>query len=245
MKTINVRSGSMHPSNMNMRPAVAMIELIFAIVIIGITLMSAPNILSVSIKSSNVAMQQEAIAAASSQISLILTRNWDNSDSNASTGYGILGVTSRADRNVSDYNMTRIYNTNAGFTMASTLANFGLDINDNGMKNDIDDFANENKSLQLYAGEIASLANNEGEYIDKDIFTTTTITYGDDTANYANISLTFNNPFSVSASTSSNIKLIRVQLQTARAEEELAKNISLYAFSCNIGTPNTGVISMP
>jgi len=60
-----------------LRPAIAMIELIFAIVIIGITLLSAPMIISQSVQSINTNLKQEAIAAAASQISLILTYPWD------------------------------------------------------------------------------------------------------------------------------------------------------------------------
>jgi len=229
-----------------LRPAVAMIELIFAMVVIGITLMSAPTIINVSTKSSNVAMQQEAIAAASSQISLVLTRNWDERDSNATTGYGILQVISRpGQRNMNDFNSSRVYNVNLGYTQASISANFTTD-GDSASPDDIDDFNAEVKTLQLYAGEVASLSNNEGEYIDKDgIYTTTTVGYGDDTAAYANASITLNNPFQSSASASSNIKIIRVRLQTSRTESELAKDVSLYAFSSNIGTPNAGVVSFP
>jgi len=231
----------------NLRPAVAMLELIFAIVIIGITLMSAPQIISVSTQSSNVAMQQEAIAAASSQISLVLTRNWDELDSNSSTGYGILQVTSRpGKRNVDDFNMTRTYNVNIGSTHATPLANFQVDIGDSGVLDDIDDFDGQVQTLQLYAGETAAFSNNEGDYIDASgIYTTTSIAYGDDTATYASGSITLNNPFRASTSTSSNIKTIKVQLQTSTTEIELAKDVSLYAFSCNIGTPNIGGATIP
>ena len=229
-----------------LRPAVAMIELIFAMVIIGITLMSAPGIISVSSKSSNVAIQQEAIAAASSQISLVMTRNWDERDSNATTGYGILQVASQGDRNMSAYNNTRFYNGNAGYTQATLKASFTTD-SDNGTPDDVDDFNAQKIYLQLYAGEQASLSNNEGEYIDKDgIYTTTTVGYGDDTAAYTNASITLNNPFKASVSTSSNIKTIRVRLQTDTSDVELSKDVSLYAFSCNIGTPNPGAaVSFP
>jgi len=237
----------MKPNQHKLRPAVAMVELIFAMVIIGITLMSAPGIISVSMQSSHVAIQQEAIAAASSQISLILTRNWDERDSNASTGYGILQVASRPGlRNVNDFNMTRRYNVNIGYTLATPLASFHGDIGDSGVLDDIDDFNAQVQSLQLYAGEVASLNNNEGEYLDAaGIYTTTTITYGNDTAAYANSVITLNNPFQASTAISSNIKTIKVRLQTSNTAEELAKDVSLYAFSCNIGTPNTGVVPFP
>ncbi|KIM02463.1 MAG: hypothetical protein KN64_14980 [Sulfurovum sp. AS07-7] len=58
---------------------IAMIELIFAIVIIGVTLMSAPMLINQSINSSNIAMQQEAITATASHNGMILTKYWDES----------------------------------------------------------------------------------------------------------------------------------------------------------------------
>ena len=235
----------MHIKFYKLRPAVAMIELIFAMVIIGITLMSAPTIISVSTKSSNVAMQQEAIAAASSQISLVMTRHWDESDSNATTGYGILQVTSQGDRNMTNFTHSRRYNVNAAFRQATLVGAFTSDT-DSASHDDIDDFNGEKTTLQLYASEDASFTNNEGEYIDKDgIYTTTTVGYGNDVANYNIKPIILNNPFKVSTSTSSNIKTIRVRLQTKTIDAELAKDVSLYAFSCNIGTPNAGVISFP
>jgi hypothetical protein len=227
-----------------MRPAIAMIELIFAMVIMGIVLMSAPQILSVSAQSTNVATQQEAIAAASSQISLILTHHWDESDSNATTGYGILTVASQGLRNVNNFNMTRRYNINPGFQGASTV--LGIDGFETGLLDDIDDFNNQTYTLALYANENASFTNNEGDYIDSaGIRLQTTISYGNDTSNYFANAVVLNNPFSASASASSNIKIITVLLDSNGTSADLNKSISLYAFSCNVGTPAPGVVAFP
>jgi Tfp pilus assembly protein PilV len=235
----------MYQVQTKMRQAIAMIELIFAIVIIGITMLSAPQILNVSIQSSNVAMQQEAIAAAGSQIGLVLTRNWDERDSNGTTGYGILQVDHNRIRELDGCNMTRKYNTTAGFTHATAEANFGTDAGDNAIFDDMDDFHGSTQTLQLYASETASLTNNEGEYLDKEgIYMTTQIMYGNDSASYTSSSVTFNNPFLTSGGSSSNIKIIKVRLQTTQADDEHKKDISLSAFSCNIGTPTPGVTPM-
>ena len=59
------------------RPAIAMIELIFAIVIMGIILMSAPMLISTAAKSGYVAIQQEAINEAASRVNMIMTFHWD------------------------------------------------------------------------------------------------------------------------------------------------------------------------
>ncbi len=237
---------------LKIRPAIAMIELIFAIVVIGIALLSAPQILNVSIKSSNVAMQQEAVAAVGSEIGLILTRHWDERDSNGTTGYGILRVSAAGDAQLSngtrDLNptyTTRKYNDNVGFTDATPTANFGSDIGDNAILDDMDDFDDANHTLLLYASETANLSNNEGEYLDKNIYMTTKVDYAKDSApTYTNSPVIFNNPFQTSA-TSTNIKLIKVRLQTTQTAEEHQKDISLSAFACNIGIPPVDVTSMP
>jgi len=64
----------------HLRPAIAMIELIFAIVIMGIVLSSAPMLISTASTSGYVALQQEAIAAGATKIGLILTHHWDEAD---------------------------------------------------------------------------------------------------------------------------------------------------------------------
>ena len=62
------------------RPAIAMLELIFAIVIMGIVLMSAPRLISTAAKSGYVAIQQEGINEAASQLNMIMGYQWDEND---------------------------------------------------------------------------------------------------------------------------------------------------------------------
>jgi len=68
------------------KKAIAMIELIFALVIMGIVLMSAPMLIQQSVKSSNIALQQEAIVAAASQTSIILSMHWDEENTRINVG---------------------------------------------------------------------------------------------------------------------------------------------------------------
>ena len=75
-----------------MRKGIAMIELIFAIVIMGIVLLSAPTLISTATQSGLVAVQQEAIAASSSEIGMILTRDWDEAGTDETTESPILIV---------------------------------------------------------------------------------------------------------------------------------------------------------
>lgn len=236
-----------------LRPGIAMIELIFAIVIIGITLLSAPLILNMSIQSSNVAMQQESIAATASELSLILTYPWDEGDTNDTTGYGILRVTNGdSDLNITnrltnDINETyaRRFNTGTERLNASLPATFGnADTTNN---NDIDDFDGNTRGVSLYLNsEESFLSQNEGEYLKGENFSlTTTITYGVDTANYTAASgVDFNNPFAPAAAGSTNIKLIHVELSDNTGEIEHNQSISLYGFACNIGNARITPVAM-
>ena len=70
----------LHTITVKNRKAIAKIELIFAIVIVGIALLSVPNLIYRATESGYTAMQQEAIAAAASDISLILTKRWDEAN---------------------------------------------------------------------------------------------------------------------------------------------------------------------
>jgi type II secretory pathway pseudopilin PulG len=65
---------------MKLRPAIAMIELIFAIVIMGIVLMSVPNLIRTTEKSGYVTIQQEAINEVSTHLNVVLSYHWDEND---------------------------------------------------------------------------------------------------------------------------------------------------------------------
>jgi len=255
----NVWSGKMQKMREINRPAIAMIELIFAIVVMGITLLSAPMLLRTSIQSSNIGMQQESIAAAASEINLIMSRQWDERDTDAAGGAGILqtdstfgplGFVART-FNMQTYffgspgaSPSRAYNSFAGFTQASDTAEFGPDAND-GFPDDIDDFNGLPQKLNLYAGETASISDNEGEYIDKLITLNTVVSYG--TFSLASSAwnwstLFYDEPFANDTSVSSDVKLVRVTLSTDSDAEEMQKTISLSAFSCNIGSPGNDVV---
>jgi type II secretory pathway pseudopilin PulG len=226
-------------NNASLRPAIAMIELVFAIVIIGIALLSAPRIIGQSVKSINTALNQEAIAAAASQISLVLTYPWDENTSSTIGGSGILRVAGGSPAlsfGIRDTNFTRQYNAlGSGFENAS--ARLGLDADDVDGPDDLDDFNNAQPiKLKLYADEEARISNNEGEYIDKTIIMTNQVVYGADvTTDYTSNPVQFNNPFQAS-STSTDIKIVTVNLVSDSGADEYEKNINLSAFSCNIGT---------
>ena len=82
-----------------MRKGIAMIELIFAIVIMGIVLMSAPMLISTASSSGYASMQQEGINEAASQINIILGYAWDESNTVDSRSAVILGTAGDSDLN--------------------------------------------------------------------------------------------------------------------------------------------------
>ena len=214
------------------RRAIAMIELIFALVIMGIVLLSAPMLIQQSVKSSNVALQQEAISAAASQVSIILSMHWDENNTNIPAGaspilnanrmgfafppIGLSGVTGR--------------NTDDGSKILTPTPfnNLGPDANEaNYIRfDDVDDYNNQTFGLMLFNHEASS--SDVGEYVDTNISIRTTVRYTDENNVLNDINTTI--------SQSSNIKAIRVNLTSNSKEDELNKDITFQAFSCNIGT---------
>lgn len=212
-----------------MRSAMSMIELVFAIVIMGISVMSLPLILT-QVQSNNAfAMQQEAILAAKTKIGDILTYEWDENsyDTTAQRAYvldtasdaelsRIAGTTLRVGH-VNAENRRKFFGVATNPTTAGTLGN-------DGNFNDIDDFSGQ-------AATIAATLENAGVGLDY-VFTLTltpTITYAADSANYTV------NPLGVFAlnpdnnATITNIKTISVQVTGGD------QTITLRAFACNIG----------
>lgn len=229
-----------------MRPAIAMIELIFAIVVMGITLLSIPMLLSTATKSSMVSFQQEAIAMAATHTNALLTYAWDeqNTDSKIlytstilDTSNGAL-LLSSAGRPALTYAAQRVRLFDPATVFASPVGNIGdgnASVPD--FDDDVDDFTGREMNLTLI-GDVASQNEvNEGEYIDQDVRLNTTVTYGNDTASYNSGTgvFAFSSPAPAGAPTTF-IKLITTQLTSISVSDDLNdKDITLRAFMCNIG----------
>lgn len=221
-----------------MRPAIAMLELIFAIVIMAIILMSAPRLISTASKSGFVAIQQESINEAASQVNMIMGYHWDESTANELYLDPILRVTS-GDADLDEEGTTgrrlgtpresyRSFVRSDGVDDLAADTSLGLEANETA-EDDIDDFSGTTVHLVLVPE-----ATLDTDYIE----TTTvdinrTIFYSTDTANYNSSTVTYN-PFTASGATT-NIKSIAVTLTSSSGVEELDKEITLRAFSCNIG----------
>jgi hypothetical protein len=236
------------------RPAIAMIELIFSLVVMGITLMSAPMLIERASKSSYVTLQQESITAGATQLSMIMTAGWDHSDVNSTSEYiPVLttqsgAVTSPAIANCTSDNPPGVSSSSGRYCRDSTTTSFypataiALDSN----HADIDDYNGFsqaiNKTVDLYNSETAV-----SDYIDKNITITSNVYYGVDTpmkkdgtasAGGYDQGITFSNPFRTSSTTTTHIKLITITLTSNNPAAELnTKNIFLSAFMCNVGAP--------
>ena len=208
--------------------AIAMIELIFALVIMGIVLMSAPMLIQQSIKSSSIALQQEAIVAASSQVAIVLSMHWDENNSNIAVGespildanrssfpFPPVGLNGVLGRNTEDANKT-LSPSIIGTTDANETVYTDFD--------DVDDYDGSNFGLMLFNNE--SSTADIGEYVDTNISINTTVRYTKENNVSENIT----------TGSFSNIKAIQVNLTSNSTIAELEKNITFKAFSCNIGT---------
>ncbi|MCK4440697.1 MAG: type II secretion system protein [Sulfurovaceae bacterium] len=228
----------------NFRKGIAMIELIFALVIMGIVLLSAPMLIQQSIRSSNIALQQEAISALATHLEMILTMNWDDKLDNNKT---ILDTNETSPFNfppagLMPSNKIAGRSTKVGVDILTPSISLGKDSGETTFSdfNDIDDFNNENFGLMLFNNETTTA--DVGDYVDKDVNISTVVTYNKDinplnalntpTINLGNIIT------QVSPTTPTNIKFITVNLTSDSGIKELEKNITLKAFSCNIGIFN-------
>lgn len=217
------------------RPAIAMIELIFAIVIMGIVMMSAPMLISTASSSAPVVLQQEGINQAVSRITMILTYPWDEGDTNDSCIPPVLRVTNGDSELEPITNLSIQFSVRPGVPLATNSRKFnscethlnasatlGADGSD---LDDIDDF---NNNIGL-----SEIQDAGGRYIGKgSVNINTSITYGSDSADYTTSTITFT---PLDGIATSNIKNIDVTVSAFSSDADLNSSITMHAFSCNIG----------
>ncbi len=223
-----------------MHRGVAMIELIFAIVVMGIILMSAPMLISTASSSGYASTQQEGINEVASQINIILGYAWDEVNTVDSRSPVVLGTAGDSELNAVAATGRRagtpgsswrtFIDDNATTWNASTI---GGDGTADSAKDDMDDFNGDTILVEIET-------DNEADYIEKDtdISMTSSIDYIADAASYLDPGIdnliSFKPIFSTVAGTT-NIKRISVTLTSNSGVTELEKSITLHAFSCNLG----------
>jgi len=220
-----------------LRQAIAMIELIFAIVIMGIVLMSAPMLISTSTQSTYVGMQQEGINEAASKVNMILSYAWDEQDTDDNITPPLLHTT--AGNSAFLPSTTKDNRTRIGIPLRSSRVFFPNFSASSTLGSDSGEDASSYDDIDDYNGEaltsLSSIESATTDYVESaTIKIETTVSYGSDSFTDGNSSTYV--PF-VAAGGVSNVKNIQVTLtstDTANADA-LGKTIILKAFSCNIG----------
>ncbi len=235
-----------------MRRAIALIELIFAMVVIAITLISVPNLISKTTKASNEAINQEAISNAASFLDMAMSSYWDEECVPPNRKNPIL-IVEKEDNALKEFNMTfptifiklarrvgspittsrKFIDANGTRYKATSPNNLGMELGES-EPDDIDDF--NGRATQLIKTNENTTAQ-EGDYKDKKITLSTVVNYIDDTPNPSGYNMpiiNFDNPFSnIENIKSTNIKAITV---TLTSQNDNKKSVVLRAFSCNIGS---------
>ena len=216
------------------RDGFTFIELVVAIVVIGIALMSVPLMLSQASKSDEFSLNQEAILAGATKIGNILTFPWDDKLANSLNVKHILDVTNgdselnrypnnNSTRRIGNFktNFRRKFDSNITYA-SSTLGRTG-DQNAS-VYNDIDDFNGITETIS---------SGGVGDYI-KDFNLTTTVKYISDTATYSSSPILNIGDINTSLATpSTNLKMVAVKVYDNTNNETIT---TLRAFSANIGS---------
>lgn len=220
-----------------MRQGSSMLELVIAIVVMGIAVMSLPLILLQTKSNNEFALQQETILAARTKLGDILTYAWDEEATNQLEGAFVLDTNDTGSETELNKhtNSRRIGHLLADkrrkgfdtFTQATAHNALGSDTGEVTLVayDDIDDFHNSVQSL-YNTGE-AALSGLDYKFTDINL--TTRVIYVDDSATYSNQII---NDFiftTANANRRSNLKMIQIDVVGAQT------NFSLRAYSANIG----------
>jgi len=215
-----------------MRRAASLLELVIAIVVMGIAMMTLPLMLTTTQSNNTFAMQQEAILAARTQVGDMLTYLWDEHSIDSNGTIAVLDTNStyakfeRHNNSVRRIghvkgNKRRKYFT--GKTYATTPSLLGKDGSDS-TPDDIDDFDTTSATLHTYA-ESAGVLDYKF-----DINMTTTVSYINDNFNESQ-------PFEFNTTSIAHTTNIKMTKLTLRGNSSSSKdlNITLRTYSCNIG----------
>lgn len=206
-----------------------MIELIFAIVVIGIAVMSIPSMINQSTGAILISTQQEAITAGTTKMGNIISYAWDENQTDSALNGGYSKV---LDVNTSDNELELNATTgrrighlagdkrrkgyNPPLKPSSVLGS------DGGDGDDVDDFIGNGQALVSGVG-----AN---DYI-REYNISVQARYINDGANYSDVNIT-KNIVNTAVGNPSNIKLIEVRV-TSPTDTDV--NISMITFSSNVG----------
>jgi len=209
------------------RKAASMLELVIAIVVMGIAVMTLPMLLLKTQNNNEYTLQQEIILAARTKMGDTLTYRWDE-HSLINDKIFVLVTNGDSELNVSSDGIRRIGHVKGDkrrkffndLNSSTPVANLGPE---GGDLDDIDDFDGKTDTLQI-GSQVTSL-----DYHYTDFNLTTKVVYISDNANYSNQNLNFTFDTNASATTSS-IKMLTLEVKGPN-------NIpfKIRSYSCNIG----------
>lgn len=214
---------------MILRKASSMIELVIAIVVMGIAVMALPLMLTTTQENNKFSIQQEAILAARTQIGDMLTYPWD--ENSIDNTYVLDTNSTNAKFERIDTNNTRRVGHVVGdkrrkyFSTAITATlppKLGSDVGDAGTIDDIDDFKTGTPTTVNKSNETAALGLDYRFGFNM----TTDVKYVDDIYNPGTVF----ELKTADATKSTNIKMVELTLQG----EEI-NTFKLRAYSTNIG----------
>lgn len=222
------------------RAAFSLIELVLAIVIIAISLMTIPLMLSQSGNNNSFSIAQETIFAARTKIGNILTHQWDansTEDNDSITYIRVLDVIN------GDASLDRLAlagtlddNRRMGHVQNNLRRRFHDDnITVSGVVRPSGGIDEDNTSIDQFNGDFVEFDSFTGFDYVREFNLTTAIFYISDNVNYANQIINFNFDVSTEANitdinNSTNIKMIEV---VARSEDGIT--FTFRTFSSNIG----------
>lgn len=216
-----------------MRKAASMLELVVAIVVMGIVLMSLPLLISQTKSNNEFAMQQEAILAARTKLGDVLTYAWDEQSANQTQVAFVLdtndtGSDSELNKNSTSRRVGHVLGDKRrkGFDVLTPSTASGALGADGGEVlatfNDIDDFTGSVQALS--AGVTTAF-----DYKFTDMNITTTVFYIADNATYANSNIVGFQLGTANIGRRSNIKMVQVSVRGAQ------NDFVLRSYATNIG----------
>jgi len=207
--------------------AFSLVELIFSIVIIGISFLSIPTIMTVISRSTEATVDTKGYYHALAQMGIILSKSWDENNVDDWDEANVVYILDTDDNNLdTDCNGTKLglyqdseyrrqcEENNSSNPNASLSSTFGTADDGEISFDDLDDFDGGTQTVENFKIDIGVA------YVDsnpQDLSTTTT---------------EFNIPIGVSSGTTSNIKEVNVTISNTNNNEVLG-TIKYYGF--NIG----------
>lgn len=220
-----------------MRKAASMIELVVAIVVMGIAVMTLPLLLLKTQSNNAYTLQQEIILAARTKMGDMLTYRWDEHSliNNKifillTEGDSELNATSQSEyiRRIGNVKGDKRRRFSPDLNSSTSVANLGPDPLGSNNLDDIDDFNDNNSTFE----PVPILQSTSLDYHFTKFNLKTTVVYVSDSANYnaSNLNFTFETNTS---GTTTNIKML--ELNVTDPDNTSVIPFIVRSYSCNIG----------